>query len=108
MHRVFSPRCFNDVLHDAFQLLWFKRFLSEKNFEAPLLFWQAVESMKTTCKDGKARQARAMIITRKYFINIPSPAGDCLVSLKEEQFMLRYFFSLYELRTGWEARWPRG
>ena len=69
----------------------FKRFLSEKNCEAPLLFWQAVENMKTNCKDGKARQARAMIITRKYFINIPSPAGECLLSFKVEQFMMSNF-----------------
>lgn len=87
----FSFRGFNDVLHDALHLQWFKQFLSEKNSEAPLLFWQAVESMKTNCKDGKSRQARAMIITRKYFINIPSPAGECLVSFKVEQFMVSNF-----------------
>ncbi|KAJ7337078.1 regulator of G-protein signaling [Desmophyllum pertusum] len=73
-----KPRGFNDVLHDALQLMWFKRFLSEKNSEAPLLFWQAVENMKTNCKDGKARQARAMIITKKYFINIPSSSVEYL------------------------------
>ena len=42
------------------------------------MFWQAVENMKTNCKDGKARQARAMIITKKYFINISVPAGKYL------------------------------
>ena len=47
--------------------------------------------MKTSCKDGKSRQARAMNITRKYFVNIPSPAGECLVSFKIEQFLMSNF-----------------
>lgn len=42
------------------------------------MFWQAVENMRTNCKDGKARQARAMIIKKKYFINIPTTPGECL------------------------------
>ena len=48
------------------------------------MFWQAVENMKTNCKDGKARQARAMIITKKYFINISVPAGKYLAPCNSE------------------------
>ena len=62
--------------------MWFKRFLTEKQCEAPLLFWQAVENMKTNCKDGKARQARAMTIVKKYFTNIPTTAGRLLHFIK--------------------------
>lgn len=49
----------------------------------PLLFWQAVEGMKSTCKDGKARQARATVIVRKYFVNINIAAGTHAWLLEE-------------------------
>lgn len=72
------PRCFNDVLHSNLQIIWFKRYLSDKQSEAPLMFWQAVEHMRSNCKDGKARQTRATIITKKYFINIPKTPAEYL------------------------------
>lgn len=78
----FRFRCFIDVIYDSLQLMWFKRFLTEKQCEAPLLFWQAVENMKMNCKDGKARQARAMTIVKKYFTNIPTTAGRLLHFIK--------------------------
>lgn len=78
----FRFRCFIDVIYDSLQLIWFKRFLTEKQCEAPLLFWQAVENMKMNCKDGKARQARAMTIVKKYFTNIPTTAGRLLHFIK--------------------------
>lgn len=78
----FRFRSFIDVMHNSLQLMWFKRFLTEKQCEAPLLFWQAVENMKMNCKDGKARQARAMTIVKKYFTNIPTTAGRLLHFIK--------------------------
>ena len=65
-------------MRDSLQLMWFRGFLAEKQCEAPLLFWQAVENMKINLKDAKARQARALIIVKKYFTDIPTSAGGLL------------------------------
>lgn len=35
--------------------------------ETPLLFWAAVEGMRTMTKSGKARQARALGIVKRFF-----------------------------------------
>ncbi|XP_068697043.1 regulator of G-protein signaling protein-like [Montipora foliosa] len=76
--RTPKPRSFNDILYEPAQMMGFKKFLSEKNGEVPLMFWQAVENMKGNCKDAKARQVRATSIARKYFINIPTSAVEYL------------------------------
>merc|ERR1712080_382670 len=52
------PRCFQDVLSDPIQYEHFKRFLTKEKEETPLLFWTAVESMRTTSRSAKARQGR--------------------------------------------------
>ena len=72
---ILHVRSFNEALFEPVQLTAFKKFLAERNAEVPIAFWQAVESMKTNCKDGKARLARASTIVRKFFINIPTSAG---------------------------------
>ncbi|XP_015751662.1 PREDICTED: uncharacterized protein LOC107331568 [Acropora digitifera] len=73
-----KPRSFNDALFEPVHLTAFKKFLAERNAEAPIAFWQAVENMKTNCKDVKARLARAATIVRKFFINIPMSAVEYL------------------------------
>ncbi|XP_057302153.1 regulator of G-protein signaling protein-like [Hydractinia symbiolongicarpus] len=61
------PRCFQDILSDFNQLEGFKRFLAKEDQETPLVFWVAVESMRTTCKTAKARQGRSYGIVKRYF-----------------------------------------
>ncbi|XP_029201418.2 regulator of G-protein signaling protein-like isoform X1 [Acropora millepora] len=73
-----KPRSFNEALFEPVQFTAFKKFLAERNAEVPLAFWQAVENMKTNCKDVKARLARAATIVRKFFINIPMSAVEYL------------------------------
>ena len=63
----FYNRCFQDILSDPVQLECFKRYLMKEHEETPLQFWQAVESMRTTSKTGKARQGRTYGIIRRYF-----------------------------------------
>ncbi|XP_048577113.1 uncharacterized protein LOC5521613 isoform X2 [Nematostella vectensis] len=72
------PKSFHECIHDPQQVTWFKKFLTEQKADTPLLFWQAVENMKNNCKDGKAKQARANVIVRKYFANIDVPAIENL------------------------------
>lgn len=60
-------RCFQDILTDGVQFDAFKKFLIGNHEEVPLLFWQAVETMKTGTKTGKARQGRTIGIIRRYF-----------------------------------------
>jgi len=61
------PRCFQDVLSDPIQYEHFKRFLTKEKEETPLLFWTAVESMRTTSRSAKARQGRTHGIVKRYF-----------------------------------------
>ena len=63
----FCSRNFYDVLNEATQFDFFKRFLVREKAETPLLFWAAVESMRTMSKSGKARQGRAHGIVKRYF-----------------------------------------
>jgi Regulator of G protein signaling domain. len=55
------------VLIEPTQFDFFKRFLVREKAETPLLFWAAVESMRTMSKSGKARQGRAHGIVKRYF-----------------------------------------
>ena len=61
------PRAFTDLLTDANQFEHFKRYLIKEKEETPLLFWQAVESMRSTSKSAKARQGRTHGIVKRYF-----------------------------------------
>ena len=63
----FLPRAFQEVLRDSSHQEFLKRFLAQKKSDLPLLFWQAVENMKTTCRDAKSRQTKTILIVRKYF-----------------------------------------
>ena len=65
-------RNFYDILNCQTQFDFFKRFLVREKAETPLLFWTAVESMRTTSKNGKARQGRAHGIVKRYF----GPSAD--------------------------------
>ena len=62
-----SYRNFYDILSEPAQFDYFKRFLVKEKSETPLLFWSAVESMRTMSKSGKARQGRATGIVKRYF-----------------------------------------
>ena len=61
------PRCFQDLLTDPLQYEHFKRFLTKEKEDTPLLFWTAVESMRTTSRSAKARQGRTHGIVKRYF-----------------------------------------
>ena len=63
----FFCRNFYDILNCTTQFDYFKRFLIKEKAETPLLFWAAVESMRTMSKSGKARQGRAHGIVKRYF-----------------------------------------
>ncbi|XP_066927988.1 uncharacterized protein [Clytia hemisphaerica] len=62
-----KPRSFYDILSEPAQFDFFKRYLVKEKSETPLLFWSAVESMRTMSKSGKARQGRATGIVKRYF-----------------------------------------
>ncbi|XP_033125266.1 uncharacterized protein LOC117123459 [Anneissia japonica] len=62
-----QPKSFNEILRDSSQLEFFKRFLAREKSDTPLLFWQAVENMKSSCKDAKSRQIKTNQIVRKFF-----------------------------------------
>jgi len=62
-----KPRNFYDILNCTTQFDFFKRFLIKEKAETPLLFWAAVESMRTMSKSGKARQGRAHGLVKRYF-----------------------------------------
>lgn len=60
-------RLFQDVLRDQSHLEFFRRFLLKENSEIPLQFWNAVEQMRTSCRDAKSRQNKTILIVRKFF-----------------------------------------
>ncbi|XP_033626065.1 uncharacterized protein LOC117289176 [Asterias rubens] len=61
------PKTFQDVLRDTSHQEFLKRFLVQKKADLPLLFWQAVDNMKSTSRDAKGRQSRTIMIVRKFF-----------------------------------------
>ncbi|XP_072051983.1 uncharacterized protein [Amphiura filiformis] len=67
IHRPPRPKTFQEVLRDTSHMEFFKRFMIREKSETPLLFWQAVENMRTTCRDAKSRQSKTLMIIRKYF-----------------------------------------
>ncbi|XP_002736161.2 uncharacterized protein LOC100376370 [Saccoglossus kowalevskii] len=111
------PRNFYEVLRASDHLEYFKQFLMKEKSETPLLFWQAVETMKQ-CKDAKTRSKKATAIARKFFskatgsgaalecraevigeipkmTNVTPPmllsAQACIVKSMDEQWFQRYF-----------------
>ena len=62
-----QSRSFQEILSDPSQLDFFKHYLVKEKEETPLLFWVAVESMRTTTKNAIARQGRALGIVKRFF-----------------------------------------
>ncbi|XP_071845917.1 uncharacterized protein [Apostichopus japonicus] len=67
IYRPPRPKLFQDVLRDPSHLEFFRRFLIKENSEIPLQFWNAVEQMRTSCRDAKSRQNKTILIVRKFF-----------------------------------------
>ncbi|XP_022110111.1 uncharacterized protein LOC110989791 [Acanthaster planci] len=67
IHRPPRPKVFQDVLRDSSHQEFLKRFLAQRKSDLPLQFWQAVENMKTSCRDAKSRQSKTIMIVRKFF-----------------------------------------
>ncbi|XP_038077121.1 uncharacterized protein LOC119744960 isoform X2 [Patiria miniata] len=67
IHRPPRPKVFQEVLRDASHQEFLKRFLAQRKSDLPLQFWQAVEGMKTSCRDAKSRQSKTIMIVRKFF-----------------------------------------
>eukprot|EP00794_Sanderia_malayensis_P011320 gene11320-12506_t len=65
--RLRKPSVFQEILHDPVQFDAFKKFLVKHEAESPLIFWQAVESMRTNTREAKQRQSRANGIFRRFF-----------------------------------------
>ncbi|XP_065644584.1 regulator of G-protein signaling protein-like isoform X6 [Hydra vulgaris] len=62
-----KPRSFHEILTDSFQLDFFKQYLTKEKEETPLLFWIAVESMRTKSKDAMIRQGKTQAIVKRFF-----------------------------------------
>ncbi|XP_071958762.1 uncharacterized protein [Antedon mediterranea] len=66
-YRPLQPKSFREILRDSSQLEFFRRFLAHEKSDLPLLFWQAVENMKSIFKDAKSRQMKTNQIVKKFF-----------------------------------------
>ncbi|XP_047130326.1 regulator of G-protein signaling protein-like isoform X2 [Hydra vulgaris] len=62
-----KPRSFHEILMDSLQLDFFKQYLTKEKEETPLLFWIAVESMRTKSKDAMVRQGKTQAIVKRFF-----------------------------------------
>ncbi|KAJ7332227.1 hypothetical protein JRQ81_014407 [Phrynocephalus forsythii] len=73
---LLKPRSFTDVLQNPTHLDYFRHFLKMHNAEAPLLFWMAVEELKSE-PNVQAQRLQINQCVRTFFFN-PIPAEKLL------------------------------
>ena len=62
------PKSFQEILEDPLHLDFFKRYLHAMGGDTPLLFWEAVEQLKTI-KEARLRHHHLTTVFKRFFLN---------------------------------------